>query len=94
MKLIDPNEIPFVLTPIEPIRSGESRHYEHVAFQQEVDKIRRIEAEPVKHAHWIKGVFADITCSNCGFPLRVPDSMIPKLAYCPHCAAKMDEVEE
>ena len=24
--------------------------YEHVAFQEDLDKIRRIEAEPVKHA--------------------------------------------
>ena len=45
---------------------------------------------PVAHAHWIKGTFADRTCSNCDFSLCVPDSIIPKLAYCPHCGAKMD----
>lgn len=43
------------------------------------------------HAHWIKGTFLDITCSNCGFWIRVSDSLIPKMAYCPHCGAKMDE---
>lgn len=42
-----------------------------------------------QNAHWIKGVFADITCSNCGFPLVLPDSLIPKFAYCPNCGARM-----
>lgn len=68
---------------------------------REKEKIRvAIETEPgedvapVAHAHWIKGAFADITCSNCGFPLCVPNSIIPKLAYCPHCGAKIGEEEE
>ena len=26
------------------------------------------DVKPAVHAHWIKGVFADIACSNCGFP--------------------------
>ena len=51
-------------------------------------------AMPVIHAHWIKGAFRTITCSNCGFLLRVPDAIIPKFAYCPHCGAKMDENED
>ena len=45
----------------------------------------------VVHAHWIKGIFLDIKCSNCGFWIRVSDSLIPKMVYCPHCGAKMDE---
>ena len=50
--------------------------------------------EPEAHAHWIKGTLLDATCSNCGFWLRVSDSTIPKMAYCPHCGAKMDEEEK
>ena len=51
MKLINPDEIRFVLAPIAPLLSGEQVHYESVAFQQVIGMIRRIEAEPVKHAH-------------------------------------------
>lgn len=51
-------------------------------------------AENVRNAHWIKGAFRTITCSNCGFLLRVPDAIIPKFAYCPHRGAKMDENED
>jgi hypothetical protein len=49
------------------------------------------DVKPIVHAHWIKGIPADITCSNCDFPLYVDDKTIQKLAYCPHCGAKMDE---
>lgn len=46
----------------------------------------------IVHAHWIKGTFLDgLKCSNCGFWIRVSDSLIPKMIYCPHCGAKMDE---
>ena len=48
MKLINPDEIRFVLAPIAPLLSGEQVHYESVAFQQAIGMIRRIEAEPVK----------------------------------------------
>lgn len=48
----------------------------------------------IVHAHWIKGTFLDVKylkCSNCGFWIHVSDSLIPKMVYCPHCGAKMDE---
>ena len=52
---------------------------------------------PVKHKLRIhdlknrdKETFLDVKCSNCGFWIRVSDSLIPKMVYCPHCGAKMD----
>lgn len=51
------------------------------------------DVKPIVHAHWIKGIVADITCSNCDFPIYADDKTIHKLAYCPHCGAKMDECE-
>lgn len=60
-------------------------------FTDMIDHAETIEQSPIVHAHWIKGAFADIACSNCDFALCVSDSTIPKLAYCPHCGAKMDE---
>lgn len=95
MKLINPNEIKFVLVPIAPVLSGESVHYERVAFQQEVDQMRRIEAEPVRHGTWLPdrtmGVYW--VCSNCGFPSEASGAF--KLyKYCPSCGAKMDGEEK
>ena len=49
--------------------------------------------DTVKHAHWKKGVFSDIMCSNCDFSICIANSVIPKLVYCPHCGARMDEAE-
>lgn len=60
-------------------------------FADMIDNAETIEQSPIVHAHWIKGAFADIACSNCDFALCVSDSTIPKFAYCPHCGAKMDE---
>lgn len=93
MQLIDPNEIRFVLTPIAPVLSGGLVHYERVAFQHEVSQIRKIEAEPVKHARWIEGnedhVSCDsicyYTCSECNH------SFSDDTPYCPNCGALMDE---
>ena len=59
-------------------------------FADMIDNAETIEQSPIVHAHWIKGAFADIACSNCDFALCVSDSTIPKFAYCPHCGAKMD----
>ena len=56
-----------------------------------------IEAEPIKHAHWIHehlastngGSYAVVRCSNC-----LSQYPITEENYCPNCGAKMDEVEE
>lgn len=96
MKLIDPNEIKFVIAPIAPICIGEQVHFENVAFKHDIEQIQRIEAEPVKHAHWIinaqpgtKGD-PDFVCSSCFCisPIR------GYTRYCPNCGARMDgEIE-
>ena len=81
MQLIDPNEIRFVLTPIAPVLSGGLVHYERVAFQQEVDQIRRIEAEPARTGIWIISskeqtgclIPVECRCSRCGQQMRTAD---------------------
>lgn len=96
MKLIDPNEIKFVIAPIAPIRIGEQVHFENVAFKHDIEQIQRIDAEPVKHAHWI--VIAprdvneepDFSCSSC-FCISPTRGYT---RYCPNCGARMDgEIE-
>lgn len=92
MRLIDPDEIRFVLAPIAPFLAGGSVHYEIVAFQQEVDAIRRIEAEPVKHAHWIDQKHGVYKCSNCRnyLDFRGVNAGRGDANYCPNCGAEMD----
>lgn len=50
-----------------------------------------VDSKPIVHAHWTDCAITGIKCSNCNFPLWVDDKTIHKLAYCPHCGAKMDE---
>lgn len=64
--------------------------------QHILDSTPTIEAEPIKHGQWIEswgGIWH--SCSVCGgippFNMRGDDIPTP---YCPHCGAKMDEVEE
>lgn len=62
-------------------------------FADIIDHAETIEQSPIGHAHWIRGAFADLTCSNCKFSLCVTYSVIPKLAYCPCCGAKCEGVQ-
>lgn len=52
--------------------------------------LKDIEAEPVRHGHWIwiGGYGYQHRCSEC--VMCVPH----KSSWCPHCGAKMDEVSE
>lgn len=57
-----------------------------------------VEAEPVRHAHWIwKGDEGDsrFMCSACGGKENAPTCMgVPNIwEYCPNCGAKMEEYE-
>ena len=96
MKLINPDEIKFVIAPIAPICIGEQVHFENVAFKHDIEQIQRIEAEPVKHAHWVKQgrVFKReiFKCSNCGNFLDFSGVNAGRgdANYCPNCGARMD----
>lgn len=97
MKLIDPNEIKFVIAPIAPICIGEQVHFENVTFKHDIEQIQRIEAEPVKHAHWIEhrtssGNVHNV-CSCCGKEVSYPYAK-KRWKYCIECGAKMDEEEK
>lgn len=56
-----------------------------------IDVAPTIDAEPVRHGHWIayrSGV--DTQCSECEWSTDFPIAR----KYCPNCGAKMDEVSE
>lgn len=50
-----------------------------------------VAVEPVKPGHWIKSLdhYDRYMCSVCGHLTKTESDN-----YCPHCGAKMDEVEE
>ena len=56
-----------------------------------------VDAEPVKHGHWVNKGFEPLRCSVCGITVDaingIPWANIG-FKFCPHCGAKMDEVEE
>lgn len=64
-----------------------------IAIENYVDEMPTIEAEPIRHGHWIKEPDYDYQCSECGAYVGGGD--IPKVfRYCPNCGSRMCEVEE
>ena len=102
MYLINPEDIRFEMRPIMPFLSGNPVQYEWIAFREEVNQIPMIEAEPVKHAHWIPderetGEGSNTyKCSACG-EIQMLIEGTPNengWKYCPNCGAKMVEYED
>lgn len=67
-------------------------------FDYELKKLPTVEAEPVRHGHWIdEGLYNDDSpyhawrCSECGE--YVIEIGVPWYKFCPDCGAKMDGAE-
>ena len=95
MRPIDADAVSTILTRLIKEQEREDHVDEVIGLMEartEVNDVPTLDAKPVVHAHWIKGLFGDvnITCSNCNFHICLPDSSIPKMIYCPNCAARMD----
>ena len=87
MRLIDAD----ALTMVTEFIDGEKHEY----FEKfEIDDAPTIEAEPIRHGHWIyteRGfplAYGYNRCSVCGRSIGLDST-----DYCPHCGAKMDEEE-
>ena len=50
-----------------------------------------VDAEPVRHGHWIEAKYPLFTCSECGATYQ---DIGYGYNYCPNCGAKMDEVTD
>lgn len=95
MKLINPKEIRFVWAPIAPMLTGDSVHYEQIAFRWEINQIPRIEAEPARTGSWIISskeqtgclIPVECRCSRCGQQIDPDSSRL--FRYCPNCGAMM-----
>lgn len=87
MRLIDADAIPYF---------GEVYGHDRVTFKARIDTLPTIDAEPVRHGHWIEegqaynGDFL-IRCSACRRVLSEAKQIGYVRKYCPNCGAKMDE---
>ena len=66
-----------------------------------IDSMPTIDAEPVRHGKWIEHHkpytwmgYTYWSCSECGFECGYEKDITIRTKYCPHCGAKMDEVNE
>ena len=62
--------------------------YDHTLA--DIDAQPTVDAE--RHGHWILQTNGHGMCSTCGTFVDLLNGMTWE--YCPHCGAKMDEVEE
>lgn len=74
---------------------GEIGRYERDCITNALKYAPTIDAEPVKHGHWIKEKYEKPICSVCGNEgfLVIVDSITADFPYCTWCGAKMDEEE-
>ena len=73
---------------------------QHMALADALSKVPSI--EPVRHGHWVYGEDEDgvdgYRCNKCGFFVTWDYQhshihFIDDYLFCPHCNARMDEVE-
>ena len=78
-------------TNVDGNRSMEIKYAEDI-----INNAKTIDAEPVKHAHWIDPKHEVYKCSNCGnfLDFRGVNAGRGDANYCPNCGAKIDEEKE
>ena len=108
MRLIDADKLrlSYWVSPTSTVSTAGQYYF---YSQDEVDNAPTIDAEPVRHGRWIKMSDADghyYACSECGeelyrewsfdrqFDIFPKKKSIDKTQFCPHCGAKMDEVND
>ena len=89
-RLIDADKLRKEVLDLPNCYNGFSDSYDKAMIIDLVDEQPTVDAEPVRHGHWIITGFMAVKCSICGATqYELEDSN-----YCPNCGAKMDEVED
>lgn len=110
MRPIDADELKKSIEEDEELKNNSLAYLLMNLMTCYIDDTPTIDAEPVRHGHWIKLTDSDgdyYCCSNCGeelprysctFPTPTKPfplmKSIDKTKRCPDCGAKMDEVIE
>ena len=73
-----------------------NKDVQHIALTLALNKVPTVEAEPVRHGHWIDADDTRISgkCSVCGWEAHLYEDDVVGMPYCPNCGAKMDEVTQ
>lgn len=58
------------------------------------DEYTSVDAEPVRHGHWVFGNTLGHSWMKCSECLVSQNGQTATYTYCPDCGAKMDEVEQ
>ena len=63
----------------------------NVEVKLAITNMPTVDAEPVRHGHWIEAKYPLFTCSVCDATYQ---DVGYGFSYCPNCGAKMDERRE
>ena len=85
-RLIDADKLRKDILDLPNCYNGFSDTYDKAMIIDLIDDQPTVDAE--RHGHWIECGWS-VRCSECGYDM--PWSV---RNYCPHCGAKMDEVED
>lgn len=60
-------------------------------FDTIIDVQPTVDAEPVRHGHWIYDFSSPLKCSSCGIKSKANEiTLRTDFKFCPYCGAKMD----
>ena len=80
---------------LHELRSAEDIPFYYKNAIAEVINVLLMDTQEVKHGHWV--IERDETvvhCNSCGWAYEYYGGLEEEWNYCPHCGAKMDEVED
>ena len=81
MKIIDADKLMDSLNPKESVWVG-------LVLSELIANAPTVDAEPVRHGHWIRNDNGTYSCSEC--QSWIPNEQHYYARYCLHCGAKMD----
>lgn len=92
MRLIDADML-------EPSEVYMNYGFTRIVYMDDIDEMPTVDAEPVRHGHWIEGNnfhWYSNSCSCCGYTRTtdIKSNGWNQWKYCPNCGAKMDEVTD
>ena len=87
MRLIDADKLLQEKWKVETKDMWHMTVIEDVVSTIDIEKAPTVDAEPVRHGHWVEAKYPLFTCSECG---AIYQDTGYGYNYCPNCGAKMD----